>query len=94
MILIELNEKKYVKIEGKPNILLAELTVVIQELYKIFSEKEGEETSKCLLNEVFEVAFLSDDELESRKKEIQKKIIQKMFEDMANNLFDEESEDD
>ena len=65
--------KSEVKVTGSATTIIAEYATLTKALNESLSDTLGKEEAEELLNRSYELAFMSDDELDSLQKETQKK---------------------
>lgn len=80
-------DKSEVWIRGNIHVILAECGVLLSNVYQMLVEKEGKEKAKEDMKIMLEAAFLSDEELAAKNKEM-KEELPPVLQDLVENLMD------
>lgn len=72
-------EKGCVEIEGRRSEILAEFSYLVKGIYETFSEEDGKEMARYLLDRSYRDGFAKDEEIISDLSEAVKGILEELF---------------
>lgn len=77
--MIKCDDEGKIELSGSVNMIHAELAATIQCVYESTKKKCGEDTARKMIENDFRLAFMSEEEIEQEKTEMQKKISDALF---------------
>ena len=77
--MIKCDDQGKIELSGNIPMIHAELTALIQCIYKATKEKRGEDCAKEMIENDFRLAFMSEEDLRRENSELQKQTSDMLF---------------